>query len=61
MGGLLVDAGAAEMVDIGLGLATISMITGVVGGSLLVNYAVRNPRIPVARTQPTRGDDPASL
>lgn len=43
MGGLLVDAGTPEMVDIGLGLATVSMITGVVGGSLLVNYAVRNP------------------
>lgn len=52
MGALLEDAGAPEVVDIGLGLATISMITGVVGGSLLVNYAIRNPRIPVARTRP---------
>ena len=52
MGALLEDAGAPEVVDIGLGLATISMITGVVGGSLLVNYGIRNPRIPVARTRP---------
>ncbi len=37
------------MVDIGLGLATISMITGVVGGSLIVNYGIRSPRIRVAR------------
>ncbi|WP_307218209.1 sodium/glutamate symporter [Microbacterium sp. SORGH_AS_0888] len=52
MGALLDDAGAPEVIDIGLGLATISMITGVVGGSLLVNYGIRNPRIDVARTRP---------
>ncbi|MFF8187989.1 sodium/glutamate symporter [Microbacterium sp. NPDC016588] len=50
MGGLLTDAGAPELVDVGLGLATVSMITGIVGGSLLVSYAIRSPRIPVART-----------
>ncbi|MCI0155426.1 sodium:glutamate symporter [Leifsonia shinshuensis] len=50
MGEILHSAGAPEVVDIGLGLATISMITGVVGGSILVNYAIRSPRIPVART-----------
>jgi ESS family glutamate:Na+ symporter len=49
MGGLLVDADAGELVDVGLGLATISMITGVVGGTVLVNWAVRNPRVDVAR------------
>jgi ESS family glutamate:Na+ symporter len=37
MGGLLEDAGAGELVDIGLGLATISMLTGVIGGTVLVN------------------------
>ncbi|CAM5494226.1 sodium/glutamate symporter [Leifsonia shinshuensis] len=50
MGDILKTAGAPEVVDIGLGLATISMITGVVGGSILVNYAIRSPRISVART-----------
>lgn len=35
--------------DVGLGLATISMLTGVIGGTALVNWAVRNPRIEVAR------------
>ena len=57
MGGLLSEAGAPEMIDVGLGLATISMITGVVGGSILVNYAVRSPRIHVARNSAARGED----
>jgi Na+/glutamate symporter len=41
MGGLLRDAGAGELVDVGLGLATLSMLTGVIGGTVLVNWAVR--------------------
>jgi ESS family glutamate:Na+ symporter len=49
MGGLLDDAGAGELVDIGLGLATISMLTGVIGGTVLVNWAVRKGGIVVAR------------
>jgi glutamate:Na+ symporter, ESS family len=49
MGPLLDDAGAGELVDVGLGLATISMLTGVIGGTVLVNWAVRNPRVDVAR------------
>ena len=49
MGGLLEEAGAGELVDIGLGLATISMLTGVIGGTLLVNWAVRSPAVDVAR------------
>lgn len=61
MGALLEEAGAPEMIDIGLGLATISMITGVVGGSLIVNYGIRNPRIHVMRTDAPAGDGPASL
>lgn len=61
MGGILDDAGAPEVVDLGLGLATISMITGVIGGSVLVNYAIRSPRIEVARTRPTLGTDASSL
>jgi ESS family glutamate:Na+ symporter len=53
MGGLLEDAGAGELVDIGLGLATISMLTGVIGGTVLVNWAVRKPHMAVAREQTT--------
>jgi glutamate:Na+ symporter, ESS family len=53
MGGLLDEAGAGEMVDIGLGLATISMLTGVIGGTVLVNWAVRKPGIDVARDHTT--------
>jgi ESS family glutamate:Na+ symporter len=53
MGGLLDDAGAGELVDVGLGLATISMLTGIVGGAVLVNWAVRRPGIDVAREHTT--------
>src|SRR4051794_26797551 len=53
MGGLLDEAGAGELVDIGLGLATISMLTGVIGGTVLVNWAVRKPGIDVAREYTT--------
>lgn len=57
MGPLLDDAGAGEVVDLGLGLATVSMVTGVIGGSLIVRYALNHPKIPVARqTPPTRAE-----
>lgn len=36
----------------GLGLATVSMITGIVLGTALVSYAMKNPNIPVVRRQP---------
>lgn len=49
MGGLLTEAGAGYVVSIGLGLATISLITGVVGGSILVNWALRRQNVEVAR------------
>lgn len=61
MGAILEDAGAPEVVDLGLGLATISMITGVVGGSILVNYAIRSPKIRVARNRPVDDTDPTDL
>lgn len=61
MGALLDEAGAPEMIDIGLGLATISMVTGVIGGSAIVNYGIRNPKIHVMRTEPTKGTGPSSL
>lgn len=53
MGGLLEEAGAGELVDIGLGLATISMLTGVLGGTVLVNWAARSPHIEIARETTT--------
>ena len=53
MGGLLDDAGVGELVDVGLGLATVSMLTGVIGGTVLVNWAVRKPHIEVARERTT--------
>lgn len=52
MGQLLDNAGASEVVDLGLGLATVSMITGVVVGSIIVRYAINNPKIAVARQNP---------
>lgn len=61
MGPLLTEAGAAELIDLGLGLATISMVTGIVGGSLLVRWAVRNPRITVARTTPLTREESHDL
>jgi len=58
MGQLLTDAGAGDLVDVGLGLATISMVTGVVGGSLLVRWAVRSPKVSVMRTTaPSAAED----
>ena len=50
MGQLLAQRGAPELIDLGLGLATISMITGIIGGALLVRWAVSSPAIPIART-----------
>lgn len=49
MGQLLTDAGAPELIDVGLALATISMITGVVVGTALVRWAVRSPKVTVMR------------
>ncbi|WP_234785245.1 sodium/glutamate symporter [Mycolicibacterium elephantis] len=58
MGQLLADVGAPELVDVGLGLATISMITGVVVGSALVRWAVRSPKVEVMRNAaPTAAED----
>lgn len=51
MGGLLEDADAGELIDVGLGLATLSMLTGVIGGTLLVNWAARRPGVDLARTR----------
>lgn len=61
MGPLLAEAGASDLIDLGLGLATISMVTGIVFGSLLVRWAVRNPRIQLARTTPLTGKEAHDL
>lgn len=49
MAQMLDEYGAPELVDLGLGLATVAMVAGIVGGSILVRFAVSSPRIPVAR------------
>jgi Na+/glutamate symporter len=38
------EYGAGQLVEVGLGLATIGMVTGVVIGTLLVNYAISHRR-----------------
>jgi ESS family glutamate:Na+ symporter len=50
---VLIEYGAGELLEVGLGLATIGMVTGMVIGTMLVNYAVRSPSIPIARQRPT--------
>lgn len=50
---VLIEHGAEELLEVGLGLATIGMVTGIVLGTKLVNFAVRSPSIPVARQRPT--------
>jgi ESS family glutamate:Na+ symporter len=54
MGPLLTEGGAPELIDLGLGLATVSMVTGMAGGTLLVRWAVANPHVSVARTKPVQ-------
>ncbi|HEY8446909.1 MAG TPA: sodium/glutamate symporter [Thermomicrobiales bacterium] len=57
LSGVLDEHGVGELLDVGLGLATIGMVTGVVVGTLLVNYAVKSPSIPIARQNPTTPDE----
>src|SRR5215468_5226834 len=57
LGPVLHKYGAGDLVEVGLGLATIGMVTGVVIGTWLVNYAIRSPSIPVARQRPTSPDE----
>ncbi|MCK0091742.1 sodium:glutamate symporter [Rhodococcus sp. F64268] len=57
MGQLFDDTGIPELVDIGLGLATISMVTGIVGGSVLVRWAVRSPKVTVVRDEQFGSDE----
>ncbi len=49
--------GVGDLLYVGLGLATIGMINGIVAGTMLVNYAIKSPSIPVARQNPTSVDE----
>src|SRR5262245_9504661 len=57
LGPVFQEYGAGELVEVGLGLATIGMVTGVVIGTILVNHAIRSPSISVARENPTSPDE----
>ena len=58
MAGAFEAVGAPYLVDLALGLATIGLVAGIMVGSLLVRWAIRSPRISVARQeQLSRADD----
>src|SRR5262245_58182035 len=57
LGPIFQEYGAGELVEVGLGLATIGLVTGVVIGTILVNYAIRSATIPIARQNPTTPDE----
>jgi ESS family glutamate:Na+ symporter len=57
LGPVFVEYGAGELVEVGLGLATIGLVTGVVVGTILVNHAINSPSISVARQNPTSPDE----
>jgi glutamate:Na+ symporter, ESS family len=54
---VLQQHGVGDLLHIGLGLATIGMVSGIVIGTMLVNYAIKSPSIPVARQTPTSPDE----
>ena len=54
---VLVAYDAEELLEVGLGLATIGMVTGIVVGTMLVNYGINSPSITVARQNPTSPDE----
>src|SRR5215831_17401106 len=49
--------GVGDLVNVGLGLATIGILSGIVVGTTLVNYAIGSPSIPVVRQNPTSPDE----
>jgi ESS family glutamate:Na+ symporter len=57
LGPVFKEYGAGDIVEVGLGLATIGLVTGVVIGTILVNYAINSPSIGVARQNPTTPDE----
>lgn len=55
---VLQNYGAGDLLDVGLGLATIGMVTGVILGTWLINFAIKSPTISVARqTKPSPEED----
>jgi ESS family glutamate:Na+ symporter len=58
LSGSFAAAGAPDLTDVALGLATIGLLSGVIVGSLLVRWAVRSRRFTIAREEPiSRSDD----
>jgi ESS family glutamate:Na+ symporter len=49
--------GVGDLVNVGLGLATIGILSGIVVGTTLVNYAIQSPSIPVVRQNPPSPDE----
>src|SRR5262245_48004297 len=43
---ILQQYGIGDLLNVGLGLATIGIVSGIVVGTTLVNYAIRSPSIP---------------
>jgi glutamate:Na+ symporter, ESS family len=54
---VLQQYGVGDLVNVGLGLATIGIVSGIVVGTTLVNYAIRSPSIPVVRQTPPSPDE----
>jgi ESS family glutamate:Na+ symporter len=61
LGPVFKEYGAGDLVEVGLGLATIGLVAGVVVGTILVNYAINSPSIPVARQNPTTPDEDLAI
>ena len=49
--------GVGDLLYVGLGLATIGILSGIIIGTTLVNYAIRSPTISVVRQNPTSPDE----
>ena len=54
---VLQQYGVGDLAPVGLGLATIGIVSGIVVGTTLVNYAIRSPSIPVVRQTPPSPDE----
>src|SRR5215467_8462436 len=54
---VLQQYGVGDLLDVGLGLATIGIVSGIVVGTTLVNYAIRSPSISVVRQNPPSPDE----
>src|SRR5262245_61319399 len=54
---ILQKYGIGDLLNVGLKLATIGIVSGIVVDTTLVNYAIRSPSIPVARQNPTSPEE----